>query len=176
MSSSELAQALRIVPASRADFDAVMQLLTAARRWHIQNGLDVWKAFDPALIAADIEAGGIFVARLGDAVCGAVTLIEHDLLVWGTDQKHALYVHRLVSSRQAVGRGIGAAILRWAQDVARQRGKACLRLETWDTNRKLRAYYEKQGFRHIRDVFFPSDSPVPEDYRGTHKSLYELAL
>jgi len=176
MSLSELAQALRVVPATRIDFDAVMQLFAEARMWHIQNGLDVWKAFDPALVVADIEAGSIFVARLGDAVCGAVTLLEHDLRVWGTDQKRALYVHRLVSSRQAVGLGIGAAILRWAQDVARQRGKVCLRLETWDTNHKLRAYYEQQGFRHIRDVFFPSDSSVPEDYRGTRKSLYELAL
>jgi GNAT superfamily N-acetyltransferase len=176
MSPSEHAQPLRVVPASSGDFDTVMQLLAEARMWHMQNGLDVWKAFDPALIAADIEAGGIFVARIGDAVCGAVTLTEHDWLVWGMEQKNALYVHRLVSSRQAVGLGIGAAILRWAQDVARQRGKTCRRLETWDTNHKLRTYYEKQGFRHIRDAFFPSDSPVPEDYRGTRKSLYELTL
>jgi GNAT superfamily N-acetyltransferase len=153
MSPSDHAQLLRVVPASRGDFDAVMQLLAEARMWHMQNGLDVWKAFDPALIAADIEAGGIFVARIGDAVCGAVTLTEHDWLVWGTDQKNALYVHRLVSSRQAVGLGIGAAILCWAQDVARQRGKTCLRLETWDTNHKLRTL-RKAGFpTHTRRIF-----------------------
>src|SRR5262249_23073694 len=105
MSPSELAQALHVVPATRPDFDAVMQLLAEARMLQIKKGLNVWKAFDPALIAADLEAGGI-----------------------------------------------------------------------WDTNRKLRTYYEQQGFRHIRDVFFPSDSPIPEGYRGTRKSLYELAL
>jgi len=52
-------------------------------------------------------------------------------------------------------------LLRWTQDVARQSGKRWLRLDTWDGNRKMRDYYERQGFL---------------DYRGTHKSLYQLEL
>lgn len=126
MSSSPHEQPLRVVLASGMDGEAVMQLLHEARQWHMQNGLDVWQAFEPVLITADIAAGRIFVARVGDTVCGAVTLTEDDLGVWGTDQQSALYVHRLVSSRKVMGRGIGAAMLDWAQDVARQRGRrAC---------------------------------------------------
>ena len=167
---------LLLVPASPADFDAVMRLLLEARAWHLRKGVDVWKEFDRSAIAADVEAGRVFVAKAGDEICGTVTLAESDALVWGADKKSAFYVHRLVSSRQAHGRGIGAAILRWTQDHARRHGKTCLRLDTWDTNGKMREYYENQGFRHVRDQFFPVDSPAPPDYRGTHKSLYELEL
>ena len=39
-----------------------------------------------------------------------------------------------------------------------------------------RDYYERQGFRHVRDQYFAPDSPLPADYRGTHKSLYQLEL
>jgi len=94
----------------------------------------------------------------------------------GDGSRSAFYVHRLASSRKTAGRGIGAALLRWAQGLAKECRKECLRLDTWDGNRKMRDYYEQQGFRHVRDEFFPVDSPAPADYRGTWKSLYELDL
>jgi len=40
----------------------------------------------------------------------------------------------------------------------------------------MRDYYEREGFRHVRDEYYAPDSPLPADYRGTHKSLYQLDL
>ena len=61
---------------ARADLDAVMSLLREARSWHAKQGVDAWREFDTARIAADIEAGRVYVARSGDGVCGTVTLVE----------------------------------------------------------------------------------------------------
>jgi GNAT superfamily N-acetyltransferase len=72
--------------------------------------------------------------------------------------------------------GIGARLIRWAGSAARRRGKKWLRLDTWNGNRKMREYYERQGFRHVRDEFFALDSPMADDYRGTFKSLYQLEV
>jgi GNAT superfamily N-acetyltransferase len=159
-----------------ADLEAVMGLLREARSWHQKEGVDMWREFDSARIAAEIDAGRVYVARAGSDVCGTITLVESDELVWGEERGDELYVHKLAVARRHAGLGIGAEILRWAQHLARERGKRRLRLDTWDGNRKMREYYERQGFRHVRDQFYPADSPLPADYRGTHKSLYQLEL
>lgn len=167
---------LVVVRATRTDLSAVIQLLLDAQRWQMREGVDVWQEVDPKIVEANIASGHAFVAKVGDTVCGTVTLMDSDPLVWASDQTNAVYIHRLASSRNEIGYGIGAKILQWVKTYAKQRGKTRLRLDTWNTNRKMRAYYEKLGFRHVRDVFFPLDSPLPADYRGTHKSLYELEL
>lgn len=168
--------ALTIEPAGPNDLDAVMSLLHEARKWQRRRGVDEWRAFDPNRVAADIAEGRVFVARSGAAVLGTVTLLESDALVWGTDPRRAIYVHKLASSRRADGRGVGAIMLQWVQGFARRGGMDCVRLDTWDENPRMREYYERQGFRHVRDEFFPQDSPLPDDYRGTSKSLYQLDL
>ena len=167
---------LAIVAAERADLEAVMSLLREARGWHEKQGVDAWREFDTARIAADIAAGLVYVARAGSEICGTITLLETDGVVWGEERGDELYVHKLAVARRHAGLGIGAEILRWAQGLAVQRGKRRLRLDTWDGNRKMRDYYERQGFRHVRDEYFAPDSPLPADYRGTHKSLYQLDL
>jgi GNAT superfamily N-acetyltransferase len=167
---------LSIAAAGRADLEAVMDLLREARRWHEAQGVDMWREFDTARIAADIDAARVYVARAGNAVCGTITLVETDGLVWGEERGDELYVHKLAVARDHAGRGIGAQILRWARGYARDRGKHRLRLDTWDGNRKMRDYYEREGFRHVRDQYFAPDSALPADYRGTHKSLYQLDL
>jgi GNAT superfamily N-acetyltransferase len=167
---------LAIAAAARADLEAVMSLLREARSWHEKQGVDAWREFDRTRIAADIAAGRVYVARTEGTVCGTVTLMDSDGLVWGEERGDELYVHKLAVARRHTGLGIGAEILRWAQRLARERGKRRLRLDTWDGNRRMREYYEQQGFRHVRDEFYPADSPLPADYRGTQKSLYQLEL
>jgi GNAT superfamily N-acetyltransferase len=152
-----------VVWATSADFEAVMQLLSEARFWHVSRGVDVWGEFDTRQIEHNIADGRVFLAKCNGVVLGTVTLLENDPMVWGADDGTALYIHRLVSARTATGRGVGAKILRWAQNFAKEQG-----------NRKMRAYYERQGFRYVRDAYFPPDSPLPADYRGSFKSLYEL--
>jgi GNAT superfamily N-acetyltransferase len=168
--------ALQIVQASERELQEIMQLFSDARAWHRQKGVDVWSEFDQHQIASDIREGRVFVAKAGIAVLGTVTLMESDPLVWGPEETDAIYIHKLAASRNSAARGLGRFILQWVQEFARKRGKKYVRLDTWDGNRGMRTYYERSGFRHVVDKFFPLDSPLPSDYRGTYKSLYELKL
>lgn len=169
-------RSLTISAASQADLDAIMKLLEAAREWQRRKGVDVWHEPDRSLVATDITDGYVFVGRIAKEVCGTITLRESDPLVWGAHNQTALYVHRLVASRTSSELKVGEAILQWARRTAIQRGKQCLRLDTWDKNEGMHHYYERQGFRHVRDVYFPGNSLLPADYRGTHKSLFQLDL
>jgi GNAT superfamily N-acetyltransferase len=53
----------------------------------------------------------------------------------------------LVVTREAEGRGIGAALMRAAETWARRQGHAKLTLNVFDGNRRARTLYEHFGFR-----------------------------
>jgi ribosomal protein S18 acetylase RimI-like enzyme len=168
---------MEIRAARASDVEAVLQLLADARRWHFEQGVDVWGKFDPAQVERDVQQGRVFLAIDATGACGTMTLEDAGSLVWGADEKgDALYLHRLASARTGPRKGVGACLIRRARLLAAQSGRKWLRLETWNANRKMRSYYEEQGFRHVRDEYFPLDSPLPADYRGTHKSLYQLEV
>jgi GNAT superfamily N-acetyltransferase len=68
--------------------------------------------------------------------------------------------------RAYAGRGIGRAILRWAEDQVTSRDRIYLRLDCLADNAKLRAYYEDAGFLHIGEKTW-------EDALSWRSSLYE---
>ena len=168
---------MQIRTADAADIGSVMQLLTDSRDWQAEQGFEAWSQFDRAQIERDILAGQVYLGIVGSSARGTMTLVDGDALAWGADERgDALYLHRLASARTGPRQGVGAQLIRWARAEAARRGRKWLRLETWDTNTRMRGYYEQQGFRHVRDQYFPPDSPLPDDYRGTRKSLYQLEV
>lgn len=74
--------------------------------------------------------------------------------------------------------GLGAVVLDWAADAARQRGTAALRLDCVRSNRRLRDYYEARGFTHRGDVPVGGAPGERVDDGGpvTWVSRYELRL
>jgi ribosomal protein S18 acetylase RimI-like enzyme len=65
----------------------------------------------------------------------------------------AVYAHRLVVNRDYAGLGIGASLLDWAAArAAREDGAEWIRLDVWNTNKALHAYYERLGFTYVRQA------------------------
>jgi GNAT superfamily N-acetyltransferase len=65
--------------------------------------------------------------------------------------EQSAYVHRLAVKREFAGGGVSTALLRWAAERARSLGKKYLRLDCEASRPKLRAVYERFGFRHHSD-------------------------
>ena len=61
------------------------------------------------------------------------------------------YVQTLVARRTPAARGVGADLLRWAEQYTLIQGKTHLRLSCWAGNLKLIAYYESRGFVRCGD-------------------------
>lgn len=146
----------RAVP---GDLDVVVALVEHAARWLGQRGLDQWQ-YPPrvARIAHGVDAGEVYLLEEDDQPIATITVDEHaDPEFWTpADQPDtALYVHRMVVTRNAAGRGIGAALLDWASQRAQHSGKTWLRLDAWRTNTGLHAYYRSRGFQPIRTVTLP---------------------
>jgi GNAT superfamily N-acetyltransferase len=75
-------------------------------------------------------------------------------------------VSKLVVARSHAGRGIPLGILRFAESHARAIGHALLRLDCWDGNARLRAYYRDAGFAELESA----------DEVGWRVRLFERAL
>jgi GNAT superfamily N-acetyltransferase len=128
----------------------VLSVLNEAADWLRARGISQWpERFDPSWVDDAIHRGETWLVRVDGMLSGTVTLDWSDP-VWSDAGGAAAYVHRLAVRRQAAG--LGAVILAWAADTARQRGCQALRLDCVAFNPRLRAYYEAAGFAHRGDV------------------------
>jgi GNAT superfamily N-acetyltransferase len=103
---------------------------------------------DAARIAADIDAGQFFIAEVDGDPAGVIRFQLEDLLFWpDLLQSESAFVHRLAVRRRYKGQGVSDALLEWSIDRARSLGKRHLRLDCDESRPKLRALYERIGFR-----------------------------
>jgi GNAT superfamily N-acetyltransferase len=103
----------------------------------------------PSRIDDDVNAGLFFVAMLNTEPAGVIKFQLEDPLFW-PDVPHtdSAFVHRLAVRRRFAGKSVSTALLSWAAENARSLGKHYLRLDCEASRQKLRAFYERFGFRH----------------------------
>lgn len=89
--------------------------------------------------------------RDGDLAAGCIATPRRDPY-WEAAAEPALTVHALVVARSAGGRGLGGRVLAAVEDRARREGAGLLRLDCWDGNEVLRAFYRAAGFRELHAV------------------------
>jgi GNAT superfamily N-acetyltransferase len=151
--------------AHREDADTVAGLLDEATVWVNELGFSQWPLpFPRDELAGAIDRGEVYVveAEDGEAV-GTVTILLDDPVYWPGSPPDALYVHKFAVRRDRAGRGIGAAIVEWANAEAAEAGRDFLRLDCLGDNAGIRDYYEDLGFEHCGDLVLD----------GLNMSLYE---
>jgi len=99
------------------------------------------------VVEADRVAQAV-VAEDDGRIVGAIRFQLEDQLFWpDLDGRDSAFVHRLAVRRTHAGRGVSTELLQWAVDRARSLGKRCLRLDCDADRTRLRALYERFGFR-----------------------------
>lgn len=150
----------------------MMWLFEEARRWHKEMNVSRWPLFELERVLDDIENGRLFIIKQDQCVLGGVTVTEDDPLIWG-DECPALYIHRLVVARNFKGQSIGNIIVDHVERMAIARNKLALRLDCWAENDRLKRYYERIGFKQIRDVAMGIAPSLPAHYRNSTTTLFE---
>lgn len=136
------------------DTEMVSFILQEAARWLEQTGKPMWRDSEllPSRIAEDVHAGLFFIAVLNTEPAGVIKFQLEDPLFWpDLPQTDSAFVHRLAVRRRFAGDGVSTALLTWAAESARALNKRYLRLDCEATRPKLRAVYERFGFRHHSD-------------------------
>jgi GNAT superfamily N-acetyltransferase len=136
------------------DTEKVSNVLREAARWLEQTDRLMWRDNElmPERVAEDVAAGLFYIAECYGEAAGVVKFQLEDLLFWpDVARGDSAYVHRLAVKRQFAGGGVSSALLCWAVARARSLGKRYLRLDCETSRPRLRAIYEKFGFRHHSD-------------------------
>jgi GNAT superfamily N-acetyltransferase len=72
----------------------------------------------------------------------------------------AIYVHRLITARSHAGTGLGTELINWAGLRGKRKTRArWIRIDVWESNQGLHAYYKGIGFAgcgRCPDPFYPS--------------------
>lgn len=143
-----------IRPATPDDIETISSILHEAARWLEQTGQLMWRDSEllPSRIAEDVRAGLFFLAVLSTEPAGTIKFQLEDPLFW-PDVPHSdsAFVHRLAVRRRFAGTGVSTSLLNWAAERARSLKKRYLRLDCEAARPKLRAVYERFGFRHHSD-------------------------
>ena len=138
--------------AGAADVTELVQLREQAEAWLAARGVRQWLPGEVTRddVVRQVEAGEWHVLRgTGAHLVGGLRLLWSDPAIWGHEDCFATYVHGLMVDRAHSGRGLGEAMLAWAEAQGRARGAVLFRLDCCESNGVLRAYYARQGFAEV---------------------------
>lgn len=145
---------IEISQALPGEIETVSSVLLEAANWLRERKIPMWRADELSRdrVAADVAAGYFFLARCGTEVAGTIKFQWQDALFWpDTPADEAAFIHRLAVRRAFAGGELSTLLLRWAATRAADAGKHFLRLDCEASRPRLRAVYERFGFRHHSD-------------------------
>lgn len=90
-----------------------------------------------------------FVAERDGEAAGVIRFQLDDPLFWPdlVNPAESAFIHRLAVRRRFAGHGVSTALIEWAVAHASALGKRYLRLDCDDERVRLKALYERFGFR-----------------------------
>jgi GNAT superfamily N-acetyltransferase len=144
------AMQLSIRPAGPQDITIVAEILREAACWLEENGMAMWRQGEllPGTVAADVHSCLFFWAAWDGEPAGTIRYQLEDALFWpDVPQDDSAFVHRLAVRRRFAGREVSSALLQWAILRTHALGRRYLRLDCETSRPRLRAVYERLGFR-----------------------------
>lgn len=140
--------------ATATDLNMVSSILVEAETWVSARGTPMWMQdeLSPERLASDVRDGLFFLAEWDGTPAGTIKFQLSDLEFWpDAAEGESAYIHRLAVRRQFAGRGVSTALMSWAAERAASLGRPLLRLDCDAGRAKLRALYERVGFRYHSD-------------------------
>ena len=145
-----------IASGAAGDLPAFVELLEAAGAALWARGVHQWAAGlnrrQLPQLAAQVEAGELLLARAGGGLVGGCIVTALAAPFWTDRPPDAAYLGKLVIAPSAGHVGLGVRIASRAEDRARARAFARLRLDCWDQNPRLRRYYRELGYTELGAV------------------------
>jgi GNAT superfamily N-acetyltransferase len=139
------------------ELSLVSSVLSEAAHWLAARGQAIWELAElaPETLAPEVRDGLYYLAFEDGEAAGVARLTLDDPQVWPqATPGEAIYVHRLAVRRRSAGATLSHALLSFAAAEAKRRGCAAVRLDCIASRPKLRAVYERFGFRYHSDHHF----------------------
>lgn len=146
------------------DLEKIMNIINKRIDWMNKNNIKQWNVhgyldvYTYEYFEEKIRKEHFYVATKDNVIVGAVALFEEDKC-WDDDVK-ALYIHNLVGDINT--KGVGEFLLKFAEEVAENRGIHTLRLDCQIDNEVLNNYYERLGYKIVGTC-------ILDDYEGNKR-------
>ena len=141
---------LSIRQATPQDIDAVAEILGEVARWLEEQGMAMWHQdeLQPNRIVADVDSAQFFLAECDGVPAATIRFQLEDRLFWpDVPQNDSAFIHRLAVRRRFSGGEVSSALILWAIARTHALGRRYLRLDCEASRTRLRAIYERLGFR-----------------------------
>jgi GNAT superfamily N-acetyltransferase len=114
----------------------------------------------------DIKEGTLYVFEKAGVIAGFVCInkeepIEYNDLKWGLKEE-AFIIHRLAVRKIYRSEGIGAKLIKFANDISKEKGIRYIKTDTYSLNIKFQGLLKKCNYTFIGEIRFP----------GKEKSFY----
>ena len=143
---------MQIRPATNADVTGIMDRIARAVPLMNAAGNFQWDNTYPneRIFLEDIDANQLWVAEIDGVIAGVAAITtdqdeEYAMVGWDLNEE-AIVTHRLAVHPDYRGKGIAAALLQRAEDEARRRNIAILRIDTNSENKATQALFPKLGY------------------------------
>jgi GNAT superfamily N-acetyltransferase len=144
---------IEVRQAESGDVEVVAAILTEAAQWLESRSMGMWRANELTAerISKDVTDGLFYLAHLDQPV-GTIKFQLSDVEFWpDLPDTDSAFVHRLAVRRTFAGEGVSTDLLTWAVKRTAALGRRFLRLDCEASRPRLRAVYERFGFRHHSD-------------------------
>lgn len=126
-------------------YEAENGAFTVFRKGVYPTGKDAGKA---------LNDGTLYVYEEGDNIAGSIIVdktqpIEYKNVVWGkfVEDSKVMVIHLLMVRPSMAGKGIASALVRYAEELAKNNSCEVLRLDTGSQNVPAVSLYKKLGFK-----------------------------
>lgn len=131
-----------VVTVERATLDHaedIVQMAWDAEDWLLSKGVEPASGDGVSLadVREQIEIGEWNIALFAGIAVAAARVLN---------APPALHVACVMIDRKQAGPGLGAQLLRWVDEKAGTENASLVRVECAESNKRLRGYYEEQGF------------------------------
>lgn len=140
-----------------------------------EKGIKQWPDWYPNkdIILDDITKNQLIVAEHNDHIVGMLALSpevpkEYDEITWKFNKGKATSVHRLATHPLLKTEGLGAALMSYAENEAKNEAYNFIRLDTYSLNSIANKFYRKIGYHYSGDINLQY---MPEIYFCFEKEL-----
>ena len=144
--------------AERKDLPKIKRVFKKIVDHMYKNNIPIWDDIFPCdFFEEDIETRHLYLLEDGETVVAALALYDSNegesYIRWQDTKEKALYINRFGVNVDYLRQGIGGVMLKYAMEVAKQKGVGSLRLFVVEINKPAINLYVKHGFKQAEGVY-----------------------
>ncbi|MBQ0139925.1 MAG: GNAT family N-acetyltransferase [Kurthia sp.] len=157
---------MKLLVAKTEHMADILSIIEDGRQTLRELGIAQWQQKYPSIvdIEVDIQAGNSYLLLHNEQIIGTVALLTTEEIAYKDihgGQWHAtlpyLTIHRLAIAKHALGNGIGTVFLKKIEEMAQQKGRTYIRLDTHKKNERMKYIVEKNGYQFAGKVSYGND-------------------